>query len=69
MSTSAPVRSSLEPYAVHPVQQYLIDAADKWPSKIAIIDGDRRFTFGDITVTDSPLPWPIWVSRRATVSG
>ena len=48
MSTSAPVRSSLEPYAVHPVQQYLIDAADKWPSKIAIIDGDRRFTFGDI---------------------
>ncbi|MFP6570291.1 MAG: AMP-binding protein [Dehalococcoidia bacterium] len=48
MSTSAPVRSSLEPYAVHPVQQYLIDAADKWPSKIAIIDGERRFTFGDI---------------------
>ena len=48
MSTPAPIRSSLEPYAVHPVQQYLIDAAEKWPSKIAVIDGDRRFTFGEL---------------------
>ena len=48
MSSATPVRSSLEPYAVHPVQQYLIDAAEKWPSKIAVIDGDRRFTFGEM---------------------
>lgn len=55
MSSPAPVRSSLEPYAVHPVQQYLIDAAEKWPSKIAVIDGDRRFTFGELNAHSDRL--------------
>ena len=48
MNSPIPVRSSLKPYAVHPVQQYLINAANKWPSNIAVIDGERRFTFGEL---------------------
>jgi acyl-CoA synthetase (AMP-forming)/AMP-acid ligase II len=48
MTSPTPVRSSLKPYGVHPVQQYLVDAANKWPTKIAVIDGDRRFTFGEL---------------------
>ncbi|MFP6594554.1 MAG: AMP-binding protein, partial [Dehalococcoidia bacterium] len=55
MSAPTPFRNSLQPYAVHPVQQYLIDAADKWPSKIAVIDGDRRFTFGELNAHSDRL--------------
>ena len=55
MSSPTPIRRSLEPYAVHPVQQYLINTAEKWPSKIAVIDGDRRFTFGELNAHSDRL--------------
>ena len=55
MTIDTPVRSSLKPYSIHPVQQYIIDAADKWPSKIAVIDGDRRFSFGELNAHSDRL--------------
>ena len=55
MTSSTPLRSSLQPYSVHPVQQYLVDAAEKWPLKIAVIDGERRFTFGDLNAHSDRL--------------
>ncbi len=45
MPRPAPGRPSLAPYAVKPVQQLLTDAAATWPDRVAIIDGDREFTF------------------------
>ena len=48
MRSSTPMRASLQPYSVHPVQQYIIDAANNWPSKVAVIDGERRYTFGEL---------------------
>lgn len=55
MPSPKPVRSSLRPYAVRPVQQYIVDAASRWPSKIALIDGDRRFTFGELNAHSDRL--------------
>ncbi|MDA1256852.1 MAG: AMP-binding protein [Chloroflexi bacterium] len=55
MPGPGPVRTSLKPYAVMPVQQYLVDAASKWPLRIAVIDGDRRFTFGEMNAHSDRL--------------
>lgn len=55
MMSPKPVRSSLRPYAIKPVQQYISDAASRWPSKIAVIDGERRFTFGELNAHSDRL--------------
>ena len=55
MPSPKPVRSSLRPYAVRTVQQYIIDAASRWPTKIAVIDGDRRFSFGELNAHSDRL--------------
>ena len=50
MSIARPSLGKLTP---EPVQRLIIDAARQWPHKTAIIDGDRRTTFGELdTYTD-----------------
>ena len=48
MTRATTIRASIKPYSVHPVQQYLLNASKEWPSKVAVIDGDREFTFSEI---------------------
>ena len=38
-------RASQSPYPVRPIQDILSQAAGEFPGKVAIIDGDRRFTY------------------------
>jgi acyl-CoA synthetase (AMP-forming)/AMP-acid ligase II len=46
-------RPSLGKLTPEPVQRLVIDAAQRWPRKIAIDDGDRRVTFSELnTYTD-----------------
>ena len=50
MSVARPSLGKLTP---EPVQRLVIDAAKRWPRKIAIDDGDRRVTFSELnTYTD-----------------
>ena len=41
-------RASIAPYNPEPLQRLLRRAAERWPAKTAIIDGDRRFTFAEL---------------------
>ena len=45
MAPSASTRSSIAPYPEHPVQELLSRSARRLPNKIAVIDGDRTFTY------------------------
>ena len=50
MSIARPSLGKLTP---EPVQRLVVDAARRWPHKTAIVDGDRRVTFGELdTYTD-----------------
>ena len=44
----AGVRASRLPYPVHPIQDILSRSARELPGKVAVIDGDRRFTYGEL---------------------
>ena len=41
-------RPSLAPYHPEPVQRLLEQAAVRWPDAVAIVDGERRFTFAEL---------------------
>ena len=41
-------RPSLAPYQSEPVQRLVADAAQRWPRKTAIIDGERTVTFAEL---------------------
>ena len=43
-----PLRPSLHPYPVHPLHDLLLRTAARLPDKIALIDGDRSFTYRDL---------------------
>ena len=45
MTTMSPQRASLAPYAEYPFQDVLRRTAGRLPQKVAVIDGDRRFTY------------------------
>ncbi len=45
MAPSASTRPSIAPYPEHPVQELLSRSARRLPNKIAVIDGDRTFTY------------------------
>ena len=45
MATAGRPRSSLAPYGEYPVQRLLRHSASRHPHKVAIIDGDRTFTY------------------------
>ena len=45
MKTVQELRASLAPYQAYPLQQLLQRAATRWPNKVAVIDGERYFTF------------------------
>ena len=45
MQASSAIRPSLAPYEVFPLQDMLSRTAARLPDKVAIIDGDRNFTF------------------------
>ena len=42
------VRASRVPYPVHPIQDILSRAAKELPGKVAVVDGDRRFTYREL---------------------
>ncbi len=42
------VRASRLPYPVRPIQDILSRAARELPGKVAVIDGDRRFTYREL---------------------
>ena len=42
------VRASRFPYPVLPIQDILSRAARELPGKVAVIDGDRRFTYREL---------------------
>ena len=44
----AAVRASRFPYPVRPIQDILSRAARELPGKVAVIDGDRRFTYREL---------------------
>jgi len=41
-------RPSLGKLTPEPVQRLVVNAADRWPNKTAIVDGDRRVTFSEL---------------------
>ncbi len=43
------MRKSLAPYAPYPLQDLLTRAAGSYGSKLAVIDGDRRFTYAQLS--------------------
>jgi acyl-CoA synthetase (AMP-forming)/AMP-acid ligase II len=45
MALSAPIRPSIAPYEAMPLQELLRRAARRLPDKVAVIDGERRFTY------------------------
>ena len=45
MATSTPLRPSLAPYEAYPLQDLLVRTARRLPDKVAVIDGERRFTY------------------------
>ena len=45
MATVSPPRASLAPYESYPLQQVLQRTAHRLPNKVAVIDGERRFTY------------------------
>ena len=45
MVTPAPLRHSLAPYEAYPLQDLLGRTAKRLPNKVAVIDGERRFTY------------------------
>ena len=48
-------RASAGPYVPKPVQQLLADTIAAAPDRVAIIDGDRRFTYGELGAGSSKL--------------
>lgn len=55
MTVSTPGRPSIARYHASPVQAFLHQAARRWPRKIAVIDGDRRFTFSELDARSTRL--------------
>ena len=48
MPTSSPLRPSLAPYREYPLQEILQRTAIRLPQKVAVIDGERRFTYREL---------------------
>ena len=48
MTTATPKRPSLAPYESYPLQELLGRTAGRIPEKVAVIDGDRRFTYREL---------------------
>ena len=48
MTMGTPQRASLAPYESYPVQELLKRTARRLPNKVAVIDGERRFTYRQI---------------------
>ena len=49
MLTAQELRKSLAPYVPYPLQDLLTRAAGSYGGKVAVIDGDRRFTYGQLS--------------------
>ena len=49
MVTASPQRSSLAPYESYPLHQLLDRAAGRLPEKVALIDGERSFTYQQLS--------------------
>jgi acyl-CoA synthetase (AMP-forming)/AMP-acid ligase II len=47
----ATIRPSVGPFKPEPVQRLVTAAAERWPERVAVIDGDRRYTFGELNET------------------
>ena len=48
MAASKPPRPSMAPYAEYPLQDLLRRTALRLPEKVAVIDGERRFTYREL---------------------
>ena len=44
------VRPSLEPYGTYPVYQLLESASNKYPNRVAVIDGNHTYTYSELNV-------------------
>jgi acyl-CoA synthetase (AMP-forming)/AMP-acid ligase II len=44
------VRPSLEPYGTYPVHQLLESASNKYPNRVAVIDGNHTYTYSELNV-------------------
>ena len=49
MLTAQEMRKSLAPYAPYPLHDLLARAAGRYGRRVAVIDGDRRFTYGQLS--------------------
>ena len=49
MLTAQELRKSLAPYVPYPLQDLLTRAAGSYGRKVAVIEGDRRFTCGQLS--------------------
>ena len=48
MANVRPHRGSLAPYQAYPMRELLRRSATRLPEKVAVIDGDRRFTYREL---------------------
>ena len=55
MPIPTPVRPSLAPYRPYPLQDVLSRTAERLPDKVAIIDGERTFTFQQLQTYSDQL--------------
>ena len=55
MPVPKPLRPSLKPYGAYPLQNILRETASRLPDKVAIIDGDRTFTFAQLQTYSDQL--------------
>ena len=44
------VRPSLEPYGTYPVHQLLESVSNKYPNRVAVIDGNHTYTYSELNV-------------------
>ena len=49
MVTAQELRKSLAPYVPYPLQDLITRAADSYGRRVAVIDGNRRFTYGQLS--------------------
>ena len=49
MPTVQELRKSLAPYAPYPLHDLLTRAAGRYGRRVAVIDGDRGFTYGQLS--------------------
>ena len=70
MVTTQELRKSLAPCVPYPLQDLLTRAAGSYGRRVAVIDGNSRFTYEQLSEysAGSHRPWRSWESARATVS-